>query len=248
MMGMDCCCAGGTPVSGIVIGCGNFPPTAALVEIQPSAGGAPFGILATDASGHYSGSVNIPADGSYRFVVHADAVNDPFAARFATSVITRTLTIAGPNNIPVTTLPAATGYHCSGLLYYPLKDTLRLTDSDEGITVTLTYNGTTTTWTFGTARNYAGCAASGCTAQNNVQRSWAFNGSQIQTSYTRSSGGASSTPVNCPQLSANTLGDVNVPLTVTSASPFNASGTLAAGNGSRWYCGRVSQFTLTETP
>jgi hypothetical protein len=243
---MDCCCAGGTPISGIVIGCGNLAPTAALVEIQPAAGGAPYGILATDASGHYSGTVDIPADGSYRFVVHADAVNDPFAARFATSVITRTLTVAGPNNIPTTTLPAATGYHCSGLIYYPLKDTLSLTDSDEGITVTVTFNGTTLLWSFSAARNYAGCATFSCPAQNGVQRTWTFTGNQVQTSYTRSAGGIGAPPANCPQLSASTFGETPLTVTLTSASPFHATASLAAGNGSRWYCGRATTYTLTE--
>jgi hypothetical protein len=247
MMGMDCCCATGAPVSGIVIGCGNFPPTAALVEIQPSAGGAPYGVLATDANGHYSGPVNIPADGSYRFVVHADAVNDPFAARFATSTITRTLTVAGPNNIPTTTLPAATGYHCSGLIYYPLSDTLHLTDSREGVTVTLTYDAGTARWINTLGRNYAGCAAFSCTAQNNVSRSWIFTGALIQTTYTRSTGGGfPHPPANCPEVSASTLGDISLTATLVAASPFNATASLAAGNGSRWFCGNASTFTLTE--
>jgi hypothetical protein len=244
--GMDCCCAGGTPVNGIVIGCGNFAPTAALVEIQPSAGGAPFGILATDASGHYSGSVNIPADGSYRFVVHADAVNDPFAARFATSVITRTLTVAGPNDIPTTTLPAASGFHCSGLIYYPLADTLHLTDSWQGVTVTLTYDAGTSRWIGSLNRNYAGCATFSCTAQNGVPRTWIFSGNLIQTSYTRSSGGFPHPPANCPEVSALSFTDVSLTASLVSASPFNATASLAAGNGSRWYCGNSSTFTLTE--
>jgi hypothetical protein len=244
--GMDCCCAAGTPINGIVIGCGNLAPTAALVEIQPAAGGAPYGILATDASGHYSGTVDIPADGSYRFVVHADAVNDPFAARFATSTITRTLTVAGPNNIPVTTLPAATGYHCSGLIYFPLADTLHLTDSREGVTVTLTYNAGTSSWSVTLGRNYAGCAAFSCPAQNGVQRTWTLSGNLIQTSYTRSTGGSGAPPANCPQLSASTIADISLTATLVSASPFNATASLAAGNGSRWYCGNSSTFTLTE--
>jgi hypothetical protein len=246
MMGMDCCCATGAPISGIVIVCGNLAPTAALVEIQPAAGGAPYGILATDARGHYSGTVDIPADGSYRFVVHADAVNDPFAARFATSTITRTLTRAGPNNIPITTLPAATGYHCSGLVYFPLADTLHLTDSREGVTVTLTYNAGTSSWSVTLGRNYAGCAAFSCPAQNGVQRTWTLSGNLIQTSYTSSTGGFGAPPADCPQLSASTLGDISLTATLVSASPFNATASLPAGNGSRWYCGNSSTFTLTE--
>jgi hypothetical protein len=110
----------GAQVAGIVTGCGLFPAVKAVVEIQPAGGGTPYATLTADDHGHYSGTVPIPVSGTYRFVTKPHATDEPYAARFATGTVDRTLTLGAVNNIPITFLTPAAGFHCTPLVYYPV--------------------------------------------------------------------------------------------------------------------------------
>jgi hypothetical protein len=175
----------------------------------------------------------------------SDPTLDPYGARFgAASPITVTLTSGQDNTVPTLTVPPATGFHCATLVYYPLPDVLHLTDSQNGAFV-LTWNTTRNTWFVQTSLAYAGCPARGCAgsgASKVVYGYQIFNGGTLQGFY-----GYNTASGNCPTAFSNsTQVDFALALTVPSPSPFQAGATLAAGNGSRWYCGGAANYTLTE--
>jgi hypothetical protein len=233
-----------TAVSGAVLGCGNFALAGAVVRF--AAGGQPIGQLTADACGTYAGLVTLPEPTTtVQVTATADAQTDPHAARFgASSPITVTLTGGQPSPIPTLTVPAAAGFHCSQLVSYPLPDVLHLTDSRNGAFV-LTWDTTRNTWFLQTALAYAGCPARGCAgsgASKVVYGYQIFNGGTLQGFY-----GYNTASGNCPTAFSNsTQVDFALALTVPSTSPFQAGATLAAGNGSRWYCGGAANYTLTE--
>jgi hypothetical protein len=234
-------CDCGTLISGTVLACADFAvPAGGSLEVKNTSDTVSYGTLAVDGSGHYSGNVSIPSTGSYHLVATIDPA-DPFAARFAPVTVTRTITVGTSNSLASITLGIVSGYHCSGLVYFPLKDTLDVSDSYQGVTVLLTYNTTLLRWTNTTARAYPGCptATPACPAAANVQRTIRFAGNLLQADYSTSGS-------SCPALGAGSLNDVTVIPTVVSTSPFNATASLAAGNGSRWYCGTATTWTITE--
>ena len=233
-----------TAVSGTVLGCGNFALAGAIVRF--TAGGQPIGQFTADASGTYSGLMTLPEPTTtVQVTATADAQTDPYATRFGTSnPTTVTLTGGPPSTIPTLTVPAAAGFHCSRLVSYPLPDVLHLTDSQNGAFV-LTWNTTRNTWFVQTALAYVGCPARGCPASGASKVVYGyqiFNGGTVQGFY-----GYNTASGNCPTAFSNsTQVDFSLALTVQSTSPFQAGATLAAGNGSRWYCGGAANYTVTE--
>jgi hypothetical protein len=219
--------------AGGVAGCGGLGLPAATLTL--TAAGTTLWTGATDAHGLYSGSAALTAATAVQIAV---TPGDPFASRFTTPAATPATLAPGPNTLPTITVGPATGYYCSGLVYYPLAATLHLTDSLEGA-YTLKNAGTGAGWTAGRRIAYPGCGP--CPA-GSVAHSFTVAGSLLTSGF-----GYRPPSGPCPSAAATaTSPDVSATLTVTSVAPLLATGAVAAGNGSRWYCGAAASWTLSE--
>jgi hypothetical protein len=219
--------------AGVAAGCGGLGLPGATITLAVA--GTPIWTGVTDAGGHYSGSAALTAATTVQITF---APGDPFAARFAAAATAPATLAPGPNALPTVTVGPAPGFFCSGLVDYPLAATLHLTDSIEGA-YTLHNAGTGAGWTAGRRIAYPGCGT--CPA-GSVAHSFTVAGSLLTSGF-----GYRPPSGPCPSAAATaTSPDVSATLTVTSSSPLLATGAVAAGNGSRWYCGAAVSWTLSE--
>lgn len=239
-----CCCEAGTPITGTMRGCGSFG-VAGTVTVKSTDNATTYGTISVPASGSFSGAVAIPSSGLYN-IHYVISPSDAYAARFVDTVTQRTLTINVTNNLGIVALTAATGYSCANLVYFPLANTLHVTDSYDNKTVSIVHQAGTQQWPgILVATPYLGCVTYSCAAVPGAFKRWTFDGAgnAIGTAYTAITA-AALCPSTGPSTHIDSLGTAS--LSVTSESPFMATGTLAGGNTSRWYCGNSTTFTLTE--
>ncbi len=226
--------------TGQAVGCGGFGLPNAMVTIADYTTHATYWTGQADSNGSFSGSAALPPQQTTCEITVAVASSDPFAARFVAPYTGITYLSPGSNNLRTVGSPAtATGYACSKFLYYPLKTTLKLADSVNG-TFTLVFGAGG--WSGSRLVPYAGCSSKGCPAFDSVHYAYTLGPSQNQGFYYY-------IPISglCPNPNGlSSRLDVTFGLTVTSVSPFLATGSLAAGNSSYWYCGTAVSWTLSE--
>jgi hypothetical protein len=242
----------GAQVAGIVTGCGLFPAVKAVVEIQPAGGGTPYATLTADDHGHYSGTVPIPVSGTYRFVTKPHATDEPYAARFATGTVDRTLTLGAVNNIPITFLTPAAGFHCTPLVYYPVGN-LVVTDPYYNRTYICSWEdlGSVQRWRGTRAGlSYPGCGPCGAVNHATLGGDSFYLFSSITTYQFIHIYTDDNTANRCPTFifsgSSGFIDVAQINMTVTSQSPLEATASIPAGNSSRWYCGAAVTFTMRE--
>ena len=121
---------GNFTATGQVNGCAGMGVPSCTVTIVDASTAAVYATAITDATGHFSTSGTIPASPTNVRVNLTPG--DTYAARFAPYPGWATTVSFGSNVLNVTAfvpLGLASGYHCSGLAYFPLAATLHMTDS-----------------------------------------------------------------------------------------------------------------------
>lgn len=229
-------------ITGQVKGCANTGVAGCTVTVRDASNIAVYATGITDLNGNYGLDAAIPADNtSARISVDPGG---PYASRFApfgpVLVTLRTLPIGTPLGVQV--LNAASGYHCSGIVYFPLASTLQMTDTVIGNTTLTWGTGGPSQWGGTVNYNYPGCSMFGCTAIASCPVTFTMvGGSNNLRGYARSAGGS------CPNNAGGTtnVAGRDVTLTLTSTSPFRASGTITVQSDSL-YCTNVP-FTRTLT-
>lgn len=219
-------------MTGSILGCHSLAVPTCTVSVMDTGLTTTYGTAVTNSSGAYSMSGNVPTLGAtYKVTI---VPGDPYAARFA-SVTPLNKTI-NASNTQTATLTAATGKHCSNLVYFPLNATLTAVDSVIG-TTTLTFAagawGNTITY------NYTACA--GCLSASGVPVTYSFASSSISSSYPLDT--AQSPLPDCPGTTGSGV-STTFTLTLTGTSPFTASKTQSPG--ASIYCGASVTLTVHE--
>jgi hypothetical protein len=234
--------AGNCSVTARVLGCNATGVPSCTVTVKNASTGAVYVVMVTGADGRCSGECTIPADNTAAKVAYTPG--DPYAARFAvqSEVSVNLRLLPTTTTVPNKTLTAdtAAGWHCSGMAYFPLSATLHMTDSMIG--------STTLTWSLGgwggtISYNYPGCPAQGCPAVSGLVVSFDIAGGSTNL-------GGNCTSVNgiCPANggTAPQHPGRGVIMTMTQASPFQASGQSTTTTDALYCSSSAITRTLTE--
>lgn len=239
--------------SGKIVACGptgsaiGVPSCAVNFTDTSGAGGTTYATYTTDGSGNYSGPGIATIGSTTTMWIHLTP-GDTFASRFAAFTPVSRPINTGPNAIPSQSLSPASGYLCSAFAYFPISNSLTITDSVL-ITGGVAFNRVGSQWLTPTSPyplyNFPACGS--CTAQSNVGVIISMSGGASAT--TSISVKLNSFSGVCPQ--TGTTGGANYITTgftycsLTSTSPVTISGNHTYSNNII-YCSNSPTITIHE--